>query len=96
MKILSEKLTKKEITDEGLAGLIYDGIVDEWETIKFYDSVIGVAKNQNRDDIVRVIEDIKTEENRHVGQLQQLLETVQRNIKPIKLGETEAKGQIKK
>ena len=96
MKILSEKLTVKEAKDSSLADMIYDAIIDEWQTIKLYDEIIGAAKANGIDKIVDVIDDIKEEENRHVGQLQQVLSTLNRDIKPIAAGEKEAKGQVEK
>ena len=95
MKILHEKLTNNEAKQCGLASLIYDAIIDEWEAIKFYDSIIATAESQNNKDIVKVIEEIRDEETVHVGQLQQLLTVVGRDNKPIADGEKEAKEQLK-
>ena len=77
-----------------LSAVIMDAINDEYATIKLYNSIENTAKEWGYDDIVAVIKDINTEENRHVGQLQTILQTIAPNTKAIEQGVDEAEEQI--
>ena len=84
----------KEGPEFGLSSMIIEAINDEWKTINMYNSMMITAQDEGFPDIVRVIEDITSEENRHVGQLQELLKTISPNTNVIADGEKEAKEQI--
>lgn len=77
-----------------LSAVIMDAINGEYATIKLYNSIENTAKEWGYDDIVAVIKDINTEENRHVGQLQTILQTIAPNTKAIEQGVDEAEEQI--
>ena len=77
----------------GLSSMIIEAINDEWKTIDMYNSMMITAQEEGYPDFVKVIEDIASEENRHVGQLQEILKTISPNAKVIADGEQEAKEQ---
>lgn len=81
----------------GIANMLNDMIVDEWNTITSYNSVIATlaaAQSQEADDIINVIKDIVNEENIHVGQLQKALQQISPNVTSISRGEKEAAEQL--
>ena len=89
----------KEGSDTGVADILISSINDEWETIKKYNSLVSTLKaeavnNQNYNSFVKVIEEINNEENKHVGQLQELLKQISPNVESIKEGEAEGKAQL--
>ena len=87
--------TPKTFLDNGIASTINSLIKDEWEAIEGYNSAIATLKQSNsHEDMVSVLTDIATEENKHVGQLQKLMELVSPNAGQIKVGEAEAEKQI--
>lgn len=80
--------------EAGLSSLLIDAINEEWKTIDKYNSLVITARNEGFEDISRVLEEINTEENRHVGQLQELLKTISPNTEAISDGEEEAEDYI--
>lgn len=80
--------------DTGIAALLIDAINDEWTTIDKYNSIITMMSEENKVDMIPVIQDITAEENTHVGQLQTLLQSISPNVENIVDGETEAKEQM--
>lgn len=76
--------------EAGLADLIIDAINGEWETIKEYNTLAIMARENGYNDIAEVIDDINTEENIHVGQLQEILKRLSPNAEAIADGEKEA------
>lgn len=80
--------------DTGIAALLIDAINDEWATIDKYNSIITMMSEENKVDMMPVIQDITAEENTHVGQLQTLLQSISPNVENIVDGETEAKEQM--
>lgn len=78
----------------GIASLLIDAINGEWETIETYNSLAVTARAEGFEDFAKVIDDINTEENIHVGQLQELLKTISPNAEAIKDGEEEGKEQL--
>ena len=80
--------------DLGLSTLLIKAINDEWNTIEFYNNLIATAEQEGHDDIVAVVRDINTEENIHVGQLQELLKKISPITDNIGKGEEEAAEQV--
>ena len=81
-------------TDTTIADMLITAINDEWETIKYYNSVISALHQAGQDEMIPVIEDINNEEHKHVGQLQECLKQISPNTKSISDGETEGSKQI--
>ena len=80
--------------EAGLASLIIDAINDEWETVDKYNGLVITARYEGFDVIASVLEEINTEESRHIGKLQELLKTVSPNVEAIADGEEEAEDYI--
>lgn len=89
-----EQETPQTANDTGLANMLIHAINGEWETISEYNDILTVIKNNNQSDMIPVIEDILSEENKHVGQLQKILETISGNVADISEGEQEASEQM--
>jgi hypothetical protein len=88
-----------DIPDEGFPTGIADNIMrlinDEWEAIQGYNNFAELLRNANADDnLLTVIKDIAAEENKHVGQLQEMLKIYSPNAEQISVGEREAKSQM--
>lgn len=84
----------QEGPEAGLAQLLIDAINGEWETVGQYNSLLIMAKAEGFDEFVPVLEDINTEENKHIGQLQELLKKVSPNAEAIDSGAEEAQEQF--
>ena len=89
----------KDGVDTGVTDLVISAINDEFEAIQFYNSLIAtmranVTSNPQYDAFIKVVEEINNEENRHVGQLQQILKELSPNAESIADGEAEGKAQI--
>lgn len=80
--------------DTGLANMLIHAINGEWETISEYNDILTLIRANNKNDMIPVIEDILSEENKHIGQLQKILETISGNVADISEGEQEASEQI--
>lgn len=85
--------------DSGVASVFISLINDEWEAIEGYNSTIATLRSEQGQnpfyaDAIKVLEEISAEENRHVGQLQELLKRISPNAKEIGEGEKEAKSQL--
>lgn len=78
----------------GLASMLNMAIQDEWKTIDFYNSLSITATAEGYEDISKVMEDITTEEVKHVGQLQAALATLSPNTEAIQAGEREGEEQL--
>lgn len=78
----------------GLASMINNAIQDEWKTIDMYNSLSVTAIAEGYEDIASVIDDINTEESKHVGQLQAALKTISPNAEAINAGEQEGETQL--
>lgn len=76
--------------ESGLASLINEALQDELKTIQMYNDTALTARAEGFDDIASQIDEINTEENKHVGQLQELLKTISPNAEAIDAGELEA------
>lgn len=84
----------KQGPEFGLAALLNDAIKDEWDAIDTYNSLAVSARDEGFENIAEVIDEINTEENKHVGQLQEILKTISPNTDAIKVGEQEGKEQM--
>jgi rubrerythrin len=80
--------------EAGLSALLIESINGEWETVNLYNSIAMNAREAGFEDIAKVLDEINTEENKHIGQLQELLKTISPNAYAIKDGEEEAKEVI--
>lgn len=80
--------------EAGLSTLLIDAINGEWETINEYNTLAINAREEGYHEIAAIIDEINTEENKHVGQLQKALEMISPNTSAIKQGEEEATYQI--
>ena len=84
----------KEGAEYGLSELINAAIQHELETVNEYNTLALNARAEGYDDIASVIDEINTEENKHIGQLQELLKTISPNAQAIVAGETEASDDL--
>ena len=82
--------------DLGVSGTIIDAINDEWSTINKYNGIIAVLRDlgSDYDSMIKVVEDIVAEENKHVGQLQAMLKQISPNASLIDKGEQEGNSQL--
>lgn len=96
---------KEEVVDDDFSNITNDItdikavlnklIIDEWEAIDGYDKAEQLAKNLNFDCIINVLEDIKREEQIHIGQLQKCLELYNNSVvNKINEGEIEAAEEL--
>lgn len=80
--------------DTELADALIEMINAEWDTIndynKLYDYMIELGHNQ----MLAVIDDINSEENKHVGQLQECLKQISEVTNDIAKGEDEGAEQL--
>ena len=88
----------KQGSDMGVSDLLISAINDEWEAIRQYNSLVAtlkveVANYSIYESFVNVINDITNEENKHVGQLQELLSKISPNTESIQLGQQEGEAQ---
>jgi len=86
-------------SDSGIADAILSAINDEFETIRVYNSLVETLKyessnNPEYSQFIDVINDINAEENKHVGQLQELLKQISPNANFIGVGEEEGERQF--
>lgn len=86
-------------SDTGVASELIALINDEWEAIEGYNNAIAslrAVSNMNPfyEDAIKVLEEISAEENRHVGQLQEVLRRISPNAADITKGTEEAKSQL--
>ena len=83
----------------GVADMLMVAIKDEYEAIQEYNSIVSTinAESNSGNDftyMIPVLQDILNEENKHVGQLQELLKRVSPNAKSSIEGEFEARAQL--
>ena len=86
--------------DAGVADILINLINDEWEAIQGYNSAVAnlrawAHENPFYSDAIKVIDEINAEENRHVGQLQELLKNISPNAQDIEKGQEEAHDQLR-
>ena len=80
--------------EAGLTALLIDAINGEWETINQYNTLAINAREEGYEEIAAIIDELNTEENKHVGQLQEALKMLSPNAHAIEDGEAEAVEQI--
>lgn len=88
------KASPEEGPKFGLSSLLNDAIQEEFKTIDTYNSLAVTARDEGFEDIAVVVDEINTEENKHVGQLQALLKTIAPNAAAIDEGDIEAGKQL--
>lgn len=74
----------------GIVDLLIRAVQDEYETISFYNSLIGMANESNLTDIATVVNHINEEENIHVGMLQHIITELSEQAKQVEVGKEEA------
>lgn len=89
----------KDGSDTGVADMLISAINDEWSTIQRYNSMIATLRtemsgNPAYEQFIAVIEEINNEENKHVGQLQEVLKQISPNARSIQDGEEEGAAQL--
>lgn len=98
------KLDSNGVPSSGAPTGVSDSIIhlinDEWEAIRGYNDIIEMIRVTASDGegdfqhMLPVLTDIVSEENKHVGQLQELLKTVSPNAAAIEEGEREGREQL--
>ena len=81
-------------TDSGMAEIINKLIIDEWEAVSGYNSASVSAQEVGLKDAAELLSDLAKEEIEHVGELQQLLKSFDKNTHAIQNGEEEAKDKL--
>lgn len=86
----------------GIADELIRLINDEWEAIQGYNNAVELIRRNlsmsgdiTLQRMIPVLDDIRNEENKHVGQLQELLRLISPNVKEISNGEAEGRNQIR-
>lgn len=89
----------KSGSDTGITDIVITAINDEWEAIRSYNSLIETLKHElpNNPDykaFIDILNEINSEENKHVGQLQELLQKLSPNAVYIDKGREEGRSQF--
>ena len=92
---ISNAAEPEEVINRGLADMINELIKSEYDAITDYNNAIAtiVAENQ-MSELIPIFEDIRDEENVHVGQLQKALQQVSAAADNVSKGMKEAEGQL--
>ena len=94
-KKLTESIQQDSPEANGVAGMLNDLIIDEFETITAYGNAITTINSIDPEStIVDVLNDILKEENVHVGQLQAALTTISTSAADIAEGHQEGEEQL--
>ena len=80
--------------DSAMAEIINKLIIDEWEAISGYNSASVTAQEVGLEDAAKLLSDLSKEETEHVGELQELLKSFDKNTHAITSGEEEAKDKL--
>lgn len=80
--------------DVGVAGLINNLIIQNWQLNSAYTDLIVNADSNNNQKIAELAKDIVAEINNHIGRLQTALSTISPNVENISAGESEAARQL--
>lgn len=80
--------------DAGVAGLINNLIIQNWQLNSAYTDLIVNADSNNNQKIAELAKDIVAEINNHIGRLQTALSTISPNVENISAGESEAARQL--
>ncbi len=85
----------EEDKNNAISQMLSDLIKDEWEAIDGYNSTITTLRELGgHDDIIKVLEDVATEEMVHVGELEHCLELIKPQAQQIEDGKEEAAETI--
>lgn len=87
----------KQGADVGVADMIMGAINDEYSTIRQYNSLVATLREGNNpayEQFINVIQDIAAEENKHIGQLQEVLKVISPNATAIDCGAAEGRDQL--
>lgn len=80
----------------GVAEMLMNLIKDELEAIQGYNTFLATINEQEEfEELKATIEHINSEENKHVGELQYLLQLVSPNAQNIDMGQKEAEEETK-
>lgn len=94
-KKLTEDLNADQPESKGVADLINELIIDEFEAITGYNNAITTITSIDPEStMLNVLNDIINEENTHVGQLQAALKEVSEAANNIMSGNNEGEGQL--
>lgn len=80
--------------DSAMAEIINKLIIDEWEAISGYNSASVTAQEMGLEDAAKLLSDLSKEETEHVGELQELLKSFDKNTDAIEDGAEEAKDKL--
>lgn len=80
--------------DSAMSDIINQLIIDEWEAINGYNAASVTAQQIGLEDAARLFSDLSKEEIEHVGELQELLKSFDKNTHAIANGEEEAKDKL--
>ena len=80
--------------DSAMAEIINKLIIDEWEAVSGYNSASVTAQDLQLEEAAKLFSDLSKEELEHVGELQQLLKSFDKNTHSIVDGEEEAKDKL--
>lgn len=91
--------TEVEQSDEslGVSNLISSLIKDEYEAIEGYNGAISTLRSvgcENLEEFTKIFQDIIAEENKHIGQLQEMTKHISPLAVNIDVGEQEAHNEI--
>lgn len=78
----------------GLASMLIEAINSEWETVDKYNVLAANARAEGFNEVASIIDEINTEENKHIGQIQELLKMISPNANAIEDGRVEAINQV--
>lgn len=92
---ISNATEPEEMINRGLADMINELIKSEYDAITDYNNAISTIVAENKMlELIPIFEDIREEENVHVGQLQKALQQVSDAANNIDKGVEEAEGQL--
>lgn len=92
---ISNATEPEEMTNRGLADMINALIKSEFDAVTDYNNAISTIVAENKMlELIPIFEDIRDEENVHIGQLQKALQQVSEAADNINKGVEEAEGQL--
>lgn len=98
IEIVAEAEPSKETVtagpDAGIAGLINNLIIQNWDMNGAYTDLIVNADSNNQHNIANLAKDIVADINNHIGKLQAALAMLSPNVENIAAGESEAAQQL--
>ena len=98
IEIVAEVEPSKETVtagpDAGIAGLINNLIIQNWDMNGAYTDLIVNADSNNHHNIANLAKDIVADINNHIGKLQAALAMLSPNVENIAAGESEAAQQL--